>query len=60
MLPVMAAAGHYKYAQQSLPLHLQEMKTLAVDAPAVQATIIAGAFVRRRAAGLHNSVSPDI
>ena len=36
------------------------MKTLPVDVPAVLASFMAGAFVGRRAAGLHNSLSPDM
>ena len=52
MLPVMAASGHFKYAQQSLPLHLEEMKTLPVDVPAVHDALMAGAFVGGQLAGI--------
>ncbi len=60
MLPYMAAAGHHKYAQQSLPLFIQEMKELPATAPDVHAALMDGAFVGRRRDGSHNAVSPDM
>ena len=60
MLPYLAAAGHYKYAQQSLPLYLSEMKKLPETSPELHQMFLAGAFVGRRSAGEHNGVSPDM
>lgn len=60
MLPYLAAAGHYKYGQQSLPLYLSEMKKLPQTAPEVHKSFLDGAFVGRRSAGEHNAVSPDM
>lgn len=60
MLPYLAAAGHYKYAQQSLPLYLAEMKNLSDSAPDVETQFMEGSFVGRHAAGEHNGVSPDM
>ena len=60
MLPHLAAAGHYTYGQQSLPLYLAEMKNLPETAPEVHEALMAGAFVGRRSDGKHNSVSPDM
>ncbi|XP_045121987.1 argininosuccinate synthase-like [Portunus trituberculatus] len=57
MLPYLAAAGHYKYAQQSLPLYLAEMKNLSDSAPDVETQFMEGSFVGRHAAGEHNGVS---
>ena len=60
MLPFLAAAGHYKYGQQSLLLYLSEMKRLPQTAPEVHEAMLNGAFVGRRADGNHNAVSPDM
>ena len=60
ILPFLTAAGHHKYAQQSLPLFLKEMKELPTKAPIVHESMMAGGFVGRRARGSHNSVSPDM
>ena len=57
MLPYLAAAGHYKYAQQSLPLYLHEMKHLPKE---VHRILSDGCFVGRRLSGIHNAVSPDM
>jgi hypothetical protein len=60
MLPYLAAAGHHKYAQESLPLYLKEMKELQTRAPLVHEAMMAGAFVGRHSEGCHSSVSPDM
>jgi len=56
MLPYLTAAGHFKYGQQSLPLHLHEMEKLPQTAPDVHEAIMSGAFVGRRSDGSHNGV----
>lgn len=60
MLPYLAAAGHYKYAQQSVPLYLSEMKKLPETATEIHQAFLDVAFVGRRTAGEHNAVSPDM
>ena len=60
MLPFHAAAGHFKYSQQSLPLYLFEMKRLPQTAPEVHEAMLNGAIVGRRADGHHNAVSPNM
>jgi len=42
MLPFLAAAGHYKYGQQSLPLYLSEMKRLPQTVPEVHEAMLIG------------------
>ena len=60
MIPYLAAAGYHKYAQQSLPLFLHDMKELPNTAPDVYNALMNGAFVGRRADGVYKAVSPDM
>ena len=60
MLPYLAAAGHWIYGQQSLPVYIQEMRNLKTEIPEVHVALKNGAFVGRRAEGHHNAVSPDM
>ena len=57
ILPYLTAAGHYKYGQQSLPLHFSEMKKWPETSPEVHNALTNGALVERRADGHHNGVS---